>query len=58
MATYLLVCLACNHEFEVSRPMSEREQLDRSPPPCPQCGKTEVRTKPSMFTAIKDWRTT
>jgi hypothetical protein len=38
--------------------MSEREQLDRSPPACPACGKTDVRNKPSVFTAIKDWRTT
>ena len=58
MATYAFVCQACGHEFDVSRPMSEREQLNRSPPPCPACGKTDVRNKPSVFTAIKDWRTT
>jgi putative FmdB family regulatory protein len=58
LATYAYVCQGCGHEFEVTRPMSEREQLNRDPPACPSCGKRDVRDKPSMFTAIRDWRTT
>ncbi len=58
MATYAYVCEACNKDFEVSRPMSQRAALDRTPPACPHCGSTHVRKQPSIFTAIKDWRTT
>ena len=58
MATYAFACRACGEQFDVSRPMSARAELDKSPPPCPKCGKTDVRMVPSMFTAIKDWRTT
>jgi putative FmdB family regulatory protein len=58
VATYAFVCQACGHEFDVNRPMSERGQLDREPPACPACSKTDTRYKPSVFTAIKDWRTT
>ena len=58
MATYAFVCRSCGEEFEVKRPMSERAQLDQSPPACPRCGKTDVQKQVSMFTAVKDWRTT
>ena len=58
MATYAYVCQACGEQFEVKRPMSERADLEARPPACPRCGKTEVRKVVSMFTAIKDWRTT
>ena len=58
MATYAFVCRACGEQFEVKRPMSERAELDSAPPACPKCGKQDVRIVPSVFTAIKDWRTT
>ena len=58
VATYAFVCEACGKEFDVSRPMSQREELDRTLPACPACGSGQVRKQVSMFTAIKDWRTT
>jgi putative FmdB family regulatory protein len=58
VATYAYRCRACGEEFEVKRPMSERADLDKSPPACPNCGKHDVQKVVSMFTAIKDWRTT
>ena len=58
MATYAYLCRACGTEFEVKRPMSERAELDLRPPECPSCGKYDVQKVVSMFTAIKDWRTT
>ena len=38
VATYAFVCEACGKEFDVSRPMSQREELDRTLPACPACG--------------------
>jgi putative FmdB family regulatory protein len=58
VATYAYVCRACGEEFEVKRPMHERAELDAQPPECPRCGKNDVQKVVSMFTAIKDWRTT
>jgi len=58
VATYAFRCRACGEEFDVNRPMSERDQLDASPPACPKCGKHDVQKVVSTFTAIKDWRTT
>jgi putative FmdB family regulatory protein len=58
VATYAFVCRACGEEFEVTRPMSQRAELDDAPPSCPNCGKHDVRKLVSTFTAIKDWRTT
>ena len=58
MATYAFVCHACGEEFEVTRPMSQRVELDSAPPSCPRCGKRDVQKLVSTFTAIKDWRTT
>ena len=58
MATYAYRCRACDEEFEVKRPMSERATLDANPPACPKCGKTDVQKVVSMFTSINDWRTT
>lgn len=58
MATYAYVCEACGRDFEVSRPMSDRDKLNRKPPRCPHCKSKKVRKQVSMFTAIKDWRTT
>ncbi len=58
MATYAYRCEACETDFEVKRPMSERDKLNRKPPKCPHCGSKKVRKQVSMFTAIKDWRTT
>jgi putative FmdB family regulatory protein len=58
VATYAYVCDACGQNFEVSRPMSDREKLNRKPPKCPHCKSKKVRKQMSMFTAIKDWRTT
>jgi putative FmdB family regulatory protein len=58
MATYAFVCESCGQQFEVSRPMSQRQELDRTPPACPACGSQHVRKQVSLFTAIKDWRTT
>ena len=58
MATYAFVCTACGEQFDVSRPMSQRAELDSAPPACPKCGTHDVRKLVSTFTAIKDWRTT
>ena len=58
MATYVFVCQACGQQFEVSRPMRQRAELDRQPPACPRCASTDTRKQVSLFTAIKDWRTT
>jgi putative FmdB family regulatory protein len=58
VATYAYRCRACGEEFEVKRPMHERAELDAQPPVCPQCGKNDVQKIVSMFTSIKDWRTT
>jgi putative FmdB family regulatory protein len=58
MATYAFVCRACGDQFDVSRPMSARAELDKSPPACPKCGAHDVQKLVSTFTAIKDWRTT
>ena len=58
MATYAYRCRACDAEFEVKRPMSERADMDANPPTCPKCGKTDVQKVVSMFTSINDWRTT
>jgi len=58
VATYAFRCRACGEEFEVNRPMSQRDQLDAAPPACPTCGKHDVQKVVSTFTAIKDWRTT
>ncbi|HEY1291907.1 MAG TPA: zinc ribbon domain-containing protein [Chloroflexota bacterium] len=52
------MCEACGRDFEVSRPMSDRDKLNRKPPRCPHCKSKKVRKQVSMFTAIKDWRTT
>ena len=58
MATYAFKCRACGEEFELSRLMSQRAELETSPPACPRCGKHDVQKLVSMFTAVKDWRTT
>jgi putative FmdB family regulatory protein len=58
VATYAYQCRACGEEFEVSRRMSDRAELDKSPPACPKCGSNDVQKLVSTFTAIKDWRTT
>jgi putative FmdB family regulatory protein len=58
VATYAFMCRACGEEFEVTRPMSQRAELDSRPPSCPGCGKSDVQKLVSMFTAVKDWRTT
>jgi len=58
VATYAFVCRACGEEFEVKRPMSQRADLDKTPPSCPKCGQQDVQKLVTTFTAIKDWRTT
>jgi putative FmdB family regulatory protein len=58
VAIYAFVCRACGEEFDVTRPMSQRAELDRSPPSCPRCGQYEAQRVVSTFTAIKDSRTT
>jgi putative FmdB family regulatory protein len=58
MATYAYKCRACGQDYEVNRPMSERQKMEKKPPKCPSCGSKKVQTVPSMFTAIRDWRRT
>jgi putative FmdB family regulatory protein len=43
MAIYEFECSACGEHFEVSRAMSERDQLKREPPACPKCGTSGAR---------------
>jgi putative FmdB family regulatory protein len=38
MAIYEFECTACGERFEVSRAMSQHDELKHQPPPCPRCG--------------------
>jgi putative FmdB family regulatory protein len=58
VATYAYECRACGEQFEISRPMSAKDELDKNPPACPKCSKTDVQRVPGIFTPIRDWRTT
>jgi len=43
MAIYEFECTACGERFEVTRPMSEHEELRQQVPACPKCGQTASR---------------
>ncbi|RME86797.1 MAG: zinc ribbon domain-containing protein [Anaerolineae bacterium] len=49
---YEYVCLDCQKEFEVLRPMSQADQ----PLPCESCGGKNVRRKLTVFYAHSDGR--
>jgi putative FmdB family regulatory protein len=42
MAIYEFECTACGERFEVSKAMSQHDQLKQQPPACPKCGKSET----------------
>ena len=43
MAIYEFECTACGERFEVTRPMSQHEELKEKAPTCPKCGKPTSR---------------
>jgi putative FmdB family regulatory protein len=43
MAIYEFECVACGERFEVTRAMSQHEELKQHTPACPKCGKAETR---------------
>jgi putative FmdB family regulatory protein len=45
MAIYEFECTACGESFEISRAMSQHEELKRQPPPCPKCGQNTTRER-------------
>lgn len=47
MPFYEYRCRACGHDFEVLRPMRERDE----PCACPQCESTQAERKLSTFAA-------
>jgi putative FmdB family regulatory protein len=42
MAIYEFECTTCSERFEVSRAMSQHEELKQVPPPCPKCGESKT----------------
>jgi putative FmdB family regulatory protein len=49
MAVYEFECRDCGKRFEVSRPISEHDQLRQEPPACPECGKRDTHQLVSLF---------
>jgi len=49
MAIYEFECQACGRRFEVRMPMSAHDNIKRSPPVCPVCGKEATRQIISEF---------
>lgn len=47
MPFYEYRCRACRHDYEVLRPMSDRDK----PHPCPKCESTRAERKLSTFAA-------
>jgi putative FmdB family regulatory protein len=45
MAIYEFDCAACGERFEVTRPMSEHEQLKQQLPSCPKCGAANTHER-------------
>jgi putative FmdB family regulatory protein len=43
MAIYEFECTACGERFEVSKAMSQHDQLKQRPPACPKCGENKAR---------------
>ena len=43
MAIYEFECTACHERFEVSRAMSQHDELKQHPPVCPKCGEPNTR---------------
>jgi putative FmdB family regulatory protein len=43
MAIYEFECAACGERFEVSKAMSQHQELKQHAPPCPKCGETKTR---------------
>jgi putative FmdB family regulatory protein len=43
MAIYQFECAACGERFDVTKPMSQHEELKEHRPPCPKCGNPETR---------------
>jgi putative FmdB family regulatory protein len=43
MAIYEFECRACGERFEVTRPMSQHEELKEQVPACPKCGQPAPR---------------
>jgi putative FmdB family regulatory protein len=42
MAIYEFECRACGERFEVTRAMSQHDELKQRPPACPKCGNAET----------------
>ena len=47
MPIYEYICLNCNHQFEIIRPMAQAD----APLACQKCGAEEIKRKLSMFFA-------
>jgi putative FmdB family regulatory protein len=43
MAIYEFECSACGERFEVTRPMSQHDELKEQAPACPKCGQPAPR---------------
>jgi len=50
MATYEHLCLACEHPFEVRRPMTDGQVLTAIA--CPSCGSDRVRRRFTFSAAV------
>jgi putative FmdB family regulatory protein len=43
MAIYQFECAACGERFDITKPMSQHEELKQHRPSCPKCGNAETR---------------
>ena len=43
MAMYDFECTACGERFEVSKAMSQHDELKQHAPRCPKCGESKTR---------------